>query len=232
MLKLKTTFAMLLAAAAMCAANDKDWAQIQRYDAANKELLANGKSLHRVVFLGNSITDFWPSAHPAFFDDNNFVGRGISGQTSYQFLTRFREDVVNLKPEAVVINTATNDIAENTGPYHEDRTFGNILSMIEIAQANGIKVILSTVLPAKAFGWNPSVTDAPEKISRLNKRIAEYAAQHNIPMIDYFTPLADADGVSLNPAYSADGVHPNEKGYEVMEKAALPVIRETLKQNR
>ena len=230
MKKLRFSFAILLASAALYGmAQNKDWANIQHYDAANKELIAKGKSEHRVVFLGNSITDFWPVAHPGFFESNNFVGRGISGQTSYQFLTRFREDVVNLMPEAVVINAATNDIAENTGPYDEDRTFGNILSMVEIAQANGIKVILSTVLPAKGFGWNPAITDAPEKILKLNKRIAGYAAAHNIPFIDYFTPLVDADGVSLNPAYSGDGVHPNPQGYEVMEQTALPVIREVVK---
>ena len=102
-------------------------------------------------------------------------GRGIGGQTSYQFLVRFREDVINLSPALVVINAATNDIAENTGAYHEDRTFGNIVSMVELAKANHIKVILTTTLPAAAFDWNPAIKDAPQKIASLNARLKAYA---------------------------------------------------------
>lgn len=217
---------MTLCAAGMAfMAQGDDWGNVGRYEAANKELIARGAIPNRVVFIGNSITDNWAWTRPEFFTSNNFVGRGIGGQTSYQFLVRFREDVVNLSPEAVVINVATNDIAENTCPYDEDRSFGNLLSMIEIAQANGIKVILSTVLPAKEFGWNPAIVDAPEKIQRLNKRIAAYASEHNLPMIDYFSALVADDGISLKAEYSPDGVHPNDNGYEVMESIVLSMLR-------
>lgn len=219
--------AVVIAAAAMAAyGQSRDWGQIERYDKDNKALISDSNRKTKVVFIGNSITDNWASMRPQFFADNNFVGRGISGQTSYQFLVRFREDVVNLSPEAVVINTGTNDVAENTGPYDEDRTFGNILSMVEIAKANGIKVILSTVLPAKEFGWNQSITDAPEKINSLNRRLKEYARENRLAFIDYHTPLLGADNVSLNPAYCDDGVHPTEAGYEIMEQTALPIVKQ------
>lgn len=210
-------------------ADNKDWGQIERYDAANKAILADKGRKVRVVFIGNSITDNWAAWRPEFFDSHNFVGRGISGQTSYQFLVRFREDVINLSPEVVVINVGTNDIAENTGPYNEDRTFGNIQSLVELARANGIKVILTTVLPAKAFGWRPSVTDGPDKIKRLNNRIARYAAVNNIPFVDYYTALVAPDGISLPAELSGDGVHPTHAGYEIMESTVLPVIETTLK---
>lgn len=221
--------AVIVATAMSTYGQSRDWGQIERYDKDNKILISDKNRKTKVVFIGNSITDNWASMRPQFFADNNFVGRGISGQTSYQFLVRFREDVVNLSPEAVIINTGTNDVAENTGPYDEDRTFGNILSMVEIAKANGIKVILSTVLPAKEFGWNSSIKDAPEKINSLNRRLKEFAKKNKLAFIDYHTPLLAPDNVSLNPAYCNDGVHPTEAGYEIMEQTVLPIIKKVTK---
>ncbi len=206
-----------------------DWAHFARYERANKELCSQTPSKRLVVFLGNSITDNWASMRPSFFSDNDFTGRGISGQTSYQFLSRFREDVINLHPRAVVINAGTNDVAENTHAYNEDRTFGNIVSMVELARANGIKVILTTVLPAAGFGWNPSITDAPEKIKSLNSRLEDYAHKNKIPFVNYFSPLVASDGKSLSKKYSKDGVHPTEAGYEIMEATVLPVVRKIIK---
>lgn len=205
-------------------AQKRDWADFARYEKDNAALAALPIPEGRVVFMGNSITDFWPDHHPEFFSENGFVGRGISGQTSYQFLSRFREDVINLHPAVVVINAATNDIAENTHPYNPDRTFGNIVSMVELAQANGIKVVLSTTLPAGSFGWNPAIKDGPEKISALNQRLRTYAEEHGIPFADYYSHLLAPDGRSLDKRYSEDGVHPNSAGYEVMEGVIMDVL--------
>jgi len=210
-------------------ARQDDWANFNRYAQANKEVLSTPDTGRRVVFLGNSITDNWAAMRPSFFNDNGFIGRGISGQTSYQFLSRFREDVINLHPKLVVINAATNDIAENSHVYNEDMTFGNIVSMVELARANNIKVILTTTLPAAAFGWNPSITDGPEKINSLNKRLAEYAKKNKIPFVDYYLQLVEADGKTLSPKYSKDGVHPTDAGYEVMEAIILPAVRKIVK---
>ncbi len=207
-------------------AQKHEFANWKRYEKANKELPTPIKGEKRVVLMGNSITDGWPGARPEFFKKNNLIGRGIGGQTSYQFLLRFRQDVIDLKPKIVVINYGTNDIAENTGPYDEDKTFGNVVSMVELARQNKIKVILASCLPAGGFGWRPQITDGMDKIRRLNARVQVYAKENKIPYVDYFTALLSADGKGMNPAYATDtpAVHPNVEGYKVMESLLLPVI--------
>lgn len=206
-------------------AQQPDWANLGRYSQSNAEVAQLPQASRKVVFLGNSITEGWASTHPEFFANNGFVGRGISGQTSYQFLVRFRDDVINLHPAIVVINAGTNDVAENTGPYNEDRTFGNIVSMVELAQANGITPVLTSVLPAAGFGWNPSITDAAAKISSLNTRIKLYADSRQIAFVDYYPLMVSGDNGALNPDYSNDGVHPTSAGYDVMEAAVLPFLK-------
>lgn len=208
-------------------AQKHDFANWQRYAADNAALGAPAKGERRVVLMGNSITDFWPKKRPQFFADNGLIGRGISGQTSYQFLLRFREDVVSLQPKVVVINYGTNDIAENTGVYDEDLTFGNVCSMVDIARANGIKVILASCLPAEGFGWNPSITDAMAKVRSLNARVEAYAKARKIPYVDYFSAMVTSDGTALQADYAVDqpAIHPNEAGYEMMESLLLPVIK-------
>lgn len=202
-----------------------DWAEFSRYEQANRELRGKPSETGKVIFFGNSITDSWASMRPGFFRGNGFIGRGISGQSTYQFLSRFREDVINLHPRIVVLNGATNDIAENTHPYSEERTLGNIRSMIELARANGIGVILTSTLPAAGFKWNRSVTDAPEKIESLNRHLREIAEEYDIPYVDYHSLLVASDGRSLRQDLSPDGVHPNITGYAIMEEAILPVIK-------
>lgn len=216
--------ALVAAIAFGAAAADSNYAKFNRYEADNAAVKATSNDGRRVVFMGNSITDFWPNNHPAFFTENGFIGRGISGQTSYEMLSRFREDVVNLAPAAVVICCGTNDIALNLyNWYNEDRTFGNIASMADIASANGIKVILATLPPVTSFPWRHEVTDFRDKITSLNARIKSYAEEKGYGFADYYSALV-ADGEIMNPAYSGDGVHPNPDGYTVMEAAVLPEI--------
>lgn len=179
--------------------------------------------------MGNSITDIWASMHPDFFKSHGYIGRGISGQTSYQFLLRFRQDVIDLKPRVVVINYGTNDIAENTGAYDEDHTFGNVLSMVDMARANGIKVILCSTLPAQTFKWRPEITDAMQKIRHLNNRVKDYCKANKIQYVDYFSAMLSPDGLGLNKDYQNDTVHPNAAGYDVMESIIVPAIEKELK---
>lgn len=197
--------------------------RLDRYADANSALAAPSKSEKRVVFIGNSITEGWVNIRPAFFKSNNYVGRGISGQTSSQLLLRFRRDVINLQPVAVVINIGTNDIAQNTGVYNSDFTLDNIKSMAELAQANGIKVILSSVTPASGYRWNRDITEVPEKIMDLNSRIKAYAKAKGFAYIDYFSAMRDENN-GLKSIYGDDGVHPNAEGYKVMEQRAKGVI--------
>lgn len=204
------------------------FANFKRYDQANKELSAPTKKEKRVVFMGNSITEGWVKIHPEFFKENGYIGRGISGQTSYQFLLRFRNDVINLKPKLVIINAGTNDVAENSGPFDIENTFGNIASMAEMAKANKIKVVLTSVLPAAGFRWNKKITDAPDRIEALNAKIEAYAKANKIPYVDYYTPMVTGAERALNPDYSKDGVHPTLDGYLVMEALIKPVIDKAL----
>ncbi len=195
-----------------------DWANKARYEHDNRVLLSQEADTNRIVLMGNSITEFWFETHPYFFMANHLVGRGISGQVSSQMLARFRQDVINLNPRIVVINCSTNDIAENNGPYDEDITMDNIKSMTELALAHDIEVILTSVLPCDEFCWNTSVRDVVGKIKRLNTRIEDYAATYHqrVHYLDYF-PSMTLDGKSMNKSFTDDGVHPNSKGYDMME---------------
>lgn len=197
---------------------------LTKYRDANKEYMNSEPKKGAIVFIGNSITEGWARQSSDFFTKYNFVGRGISGQTSPQLLLRFRDDVINLKPQAVVINVGTNDIAENTGAYDPKFTLGNIKSMAEIAKANKIRVILSSVLPSKGFGWRPNVADAAEKIEALNREIKAYAKQMGFTYIDYHAQLKDENG-ALKANFGDDGVHPNKECYKLMEEIVLATLK-------
>jgi len=197
----------------------KDWAFFSRYADENAVVEKLPESQRRVVMMGNSITKMWAETDTAFFVDNGFICRGISGQVTAQMLLRFRADVIELHPKVVVILGGTNDIAGNDGLYDEDTTFGNIVSMVELAEANGI-------VPVLEYPWNKAVTDVPEKVQSLNRRIREYAGKKNILYVDYYQQM-QRDG-ALIPEYTFDGVHPTAAGYEVMESLLLPALQELL----
>lgn len=228
MKKLLFSAVILLAGAFTANADDNwDWPSYNYYADDNARLLkAAPQDPRRVVFFGNSITEGWPIHRPEFFSENDFVGRGVSGQTTYHFLLRFYEDVIKLKPAAVVICAAGNDVAENTCPYNEDRSFNNIVGLINIAQANGIQVILTSVLPAAKFSWAPEITGSSDKIAAMNVRLKAYAEANGIPYVDYYSSLVNGQpDRAFRAELSGDGVHPNAEGYKIMEKIVLPVIR-------
>jgi len=198
-----------------------DFANLARYRAHN-ELRAG--MTNEVVFLGNSITDSWYARDTAFFEDHNFVGRGISGQTSEQLLLRFRPDVLNLKPRTVVIHIGTNDVAENTRPYSEDYTVGNIASMIDIADQNDIRVIIASVLPATGFSWRPALGNRSAEIVALNERLKRLAEEKNVDYLDYHSALKN-DQNGMDKELAPDGVHPTMKGYGMMKEMVLKILR-------
>ncbi|SDK05195.1 SGNH/GDSL hydrolase family protein [Flavobacterium noncentrifugens] len=209
-------------------ATAQDWANLNRFKNENTELAAKGVVKKGVVFMGNSITEGWLKADPDFFRSNAYVNRGIGGQTTPQMLLRFRADVINLKPTAVVILAGTNDIAGNTGPSTLEMITDNIASMAELAQANGIKVILCAVLPAFNYPWKPGLEPA-QKIVSLNEMIKSYAKQHRLQYIDYHSAMKDERN-GLKKELSEDGVHPNKTGYGIMKPLAEKAIAATLKQ--
>ena len=212
----------LLFVAIVTFAETKDWAQFERYESKNESLTVRPK----VVFMGNSITDCWADTVPAFFADNNFVGRGISGQVSSQMLVRFQEDVISLQPKVVVICCGTNDIAQNNGYISLEHILQNIKSMCELARANKIKPVVCSTLPAKRFKWRPEMKPAND-IIRLNEMIKEYAKENKIPYVDYHSALKDEEN-GLPLKYSKDGVHPNAQGYAVMERVIMPILKKVL----
>lgn len=204
-----------------------NWANLARYKDANTKLGATSSAKPRVVFMGNSITDGWINADSSFFISKNYVDRGISGQTTPQMLIRFRPDVIDLKPAVVVILAGINDIAANTGPMTLEETFGNIVSMSQLAKASNIKVVISSVLPAYDFPWRPGMHPA-EKVIKLNAMLKDYATKNNMVYLDYFTAMKDERN-GLPESLSHDGVHPNLKGYKIMEPLAEKAIAKALK---
>lgn len=204
-----------------------DWANFGRYASENKALNAPAPGEKRIVFMGNSITEGWKKADSAFFASHPYVNRGISGQTTPQMLLRFRPDVIELKPAAVVILAGINDIAENTGPITLEAIFGNIVSMVQLAQANKIKVVLCSVLPANRFPWRPAIQPA-DKVIALNKMLKEYAEHHKIVYIDYYTAMVD-DEKGLPKKYAEDGIHPTLEGYKVMEELLRKGLKKVIK---
>ncbi|WP_419489257.1 SGNH/GDSL hydrolase family protein [Chryseobacterium bernardetii] len=203
-----------------------DFANLTKYKDDNASILSSKKKVD-VVFMGNSITEGWVKTHPEFFSENNYTGRGISGQTTSQMLLRFQSDVIALKPKLVVINAGTNDIAQNTGIYDPDFTFNNIKAMADIAQNNGIKVIIASVLPAAAFPWRKEITEVSQKVDALNNRLKQYAGSNKFIFVDYNTAMRDAKG-GMREGLSKDGIHPVPAGYAIMEPMIKNAINKTL----
>jgi lysophospholipase L1-like esterase len=214
----------LFAGLTVHAQNNEQWTRLNVYANDNAQLKKEATPV-KAAFMGNSITQGWANTRPGFFKDNNYAGRGISGQTTPQMLSRFRTDIVALKPQVVVINGGINDIAGNSGTYDFEFTFGSIQSMAEIAHANGIKVILTSVLPAAKIPWREEITAVPEKVNRLNAAIKAYCAAKGFTYVDYYTQLVSKDGnKGMIAQYTTDGVHVTVAGYEVMEK----IIKQTI----
>jgi lysophospholipase L1-like esterase len=216
-----------LASTAQTLANQLlDWNQLGRYHADNEKLKAQPADPGRVVFMGDSITDGWKLAQ--YFPGKPYVNRGISGQTTPQMLVRMFEDVINLKPAAIIIYAGTNDVARNTGPSTIEMVEENFQAMSELAMAHGIKVIICSITPVSDYGPR-KMTDGrpPADILKLNAWLKAYAAKIHAVYCDYFAAVVDDKGM-LKEGISRDGLHPNEKGYELMTPVAAAAIQQAL----
>ena len=228
----------------------QDWNQIGRYHQADQELKKQPVDPHRVVFMGDSITDFWRLGE--YFPGQPYVDRGISGQTTPQMLARMYADVIDLKPAVMIVLAGTNDTAHNTGPTTADMIEENIMAMTELAQLHGIKVILCPVTPVSDYpfikqqsappaaapsGRGPAprarmtVGRPPADILKLNAWMKDYAARVHAIYADYFTALVDEKGW-LKETLSGDGLHPNAEGYRIMAPIAAAAIEKALRQVR
>ncbi|MUP46978.1 acylhydrolase [Gramella sp. BOM4] len=204
---------------------EQDWPELKRYHEKNQQIIQN-KAWPEVVFMGNSITEGWINTHPEFFEDNNYLNRGIGGQTSPQMLIRFTPDVLDLKPEVVVILAGTNDLAANTGYSSVKMISDNIRAMATLAEKNNIKVVLSSVLPVYDYPWRPGL-EPVSRIQELNEWMENYARENNHVYLDYFSSMSN-DQKGMRKEYSEDGVHPNAKAYSVMEPLVQEAINKAL----
>ena len=207
--------------------NAQDWANLKGYQNENAALTAPAKGENRVVFIGNSITQGWKETHPNFFSENPFIDRGISGQTTPQMLIRFRQDVIALQPKVVVVLAGTNDIAGNTGPSTLEMIMDNLSSMADVANANKIKVILCSVLPAYDYPWKKGM-EPNIKIPKLNKMIKAYCEKKGFYYLDFFSEMNDGNN-GMIAEFTTDGVHCTANGYDKMESMVKPAIEKALK---
>lgn len=204
----------------------QDWPYLKKYEKENANLPILESGQKRIVFMGDSITEFWSVLCPEFFDGKPYINRGISGQTTPQILIRFRPDVIALKPTIVVLLAGANDIAGNTGHSTLEMILNNIISMAELAKANHIKLILCSLLPAYDFPWKTGSFPA-EKIETFNAMLKKYADENEILYLDYYSTMVD-EQKGLKAAYADDGVHPNKAGYKVMAPLVEKAIAEVL----
>lgn len=207
-----------------------DWGNLARFAADNEVAGLPERNEERVVFIGDSITQGWSDASPDYFASRPYIERGISGQTTPQMLVRFRADVVNLEPAAVVILAGTNDIAGNTGPASNEMIQGNLASMAEIAAANDIRVILASILPALDYPWAPGREPA-QRISEINAWLKDYAEDNDHLYLDFYQAMVDDRG-GMQEAYTYDGVHVTQAGYELMQGLTEEIIDEALSRPR
>ncbi len=203
-----------------------DWPQLARYRAEDARLPPPAAGERRVVFLGDSITDFWGRKRGSIFPGKPWINRGISGQTTPQMLDRFQQDVLGLHPAAVVLLGGINDIAGNTGAESLPEIEANIRSMAMLARAAGVRMVLSSVLPAASFPWRPGI-DPRGEIVALNTWMAEFAKRQGMVFLNYYPALVGPDG-GMRPGLSSDGVHPTDAGYAVMEPLARKAVEAAL----
>jgi lysophospholipase L1-like esterase len=204
-----------------------DWPQLNRYRADNAKLSPSPAGEPRVVFYGDSITDNWGRYIPVpFFPGKPYINRGISGQTTAQMVVRFRQDVIDLAPAAVLILAGTNDLAGNTGLSSLQMIEDNLQSMSELAKAHNIRVILASVLPVSDYPWRRGLHPA-EEVRTLNDWIRNYSHANQFVYLDYYSAMANAQG-GLDPSLSPDGVHPNAAGYAIMAPLAEKAIQQAI----
>jgi len=219
--------ALLASKEAQIATPDRD--NLERYTDANRKVQPLNPKNPRVVFLGDSITDGWRLNE--YFPDRDFINRGISGQITSQMLARFKADVIDLHPEAVVILGGTNDLARGIPLISIEN---NYQMMSDLARDYRIKVVFASVLPVSDYhkADNPlyerSVTRPPIFINALNDWMEKLCQQRGHTYLDYFTVVRDNRGM-LQADLSDDGLHPNSKGYRVMAPVVLEAVQKALK---
>ena len=205
-----------------------DWPNLGRYRDANAKTQPPAPGENRVVFMGDSITDGWGKGQAPFFPGKPYINRGISGQTTPQMLVRFRPDVIDLKPKLVVTLAGTNDLAGNTGPETLQNIEDNLASMSELAKANGIRVVIASVMPVCDYLKPQTARRPPQQITALNEWIKAYSTKNGFGYLDYYSAMVDSSGM-FKKELTYDCLHPNDAGYAVMQPLAEQAVAEALR---
>ena len=224
---MKKTALFIILAAMSISSYSQDWFRFNDYKADNERIIAN-EAYPDVVFMGNSITENWAFFHPDFFTSHNYLGRGIGGQTSAHMLVRFKTDVIDLHPKAVVIMAGTNDVAHNDFWVAPEQVVNNVISMCELARVHDIIPIISSITPCTRFVWRTEIEDAGQTIVEINQNLRAYAEANGIIYVDYHSALADKNQ-GFPTSLSEDGCHPNPDTYFTMEELVMEAIREAMK---
>ena len=225
---MKKTIILIIFATMSIFGYSQDWFRFNDYKADNERIITN-EAYPEVVFMGNSITENWAYFHPDFFTSHNFLGRGIGGQTSAHMLVRFKTDVIDLHPKAVVIMAGTNDVAHNDFWVDPDQVVNNVISMCELAQSHGIIPIISSITPCTSFVWRPEIENAGQTIVEINRNLRAYAEANDIIYVDYHSALAD-ENQGFPKTLSGDGCHPDPDTYFIMEGLVLKAIQAALEE--
>jgi acyl-CoA thioesterase I len=205
-----------------------DFGELKRYREADAALAPPTPKENRVVFLGDSITDYWKLAD--YFPGKPYINRGIDGQTTPQMLVRFRQDVIDLHPKVLLVLAGTNDIAGVTGPARNQEIEANYASMAELARVHHIRVVFASLLPAHNYTQEAKESYAlrpHERILALNTWLKDYCSKNGLVYLDYFSALIDDHGM-LGRDVSDDGLHPNAAGYKIMAPLAEKAIANAL----
>jgi lysophospholipase L1-like esterase len=205
-----------------------DFGELKRYREADATTPAPAAGEKRVVFLGDSITDYWKLKD--YFPGEPYLNRGIDGQTTPQMLVRFRQDVIDLQPRVLVVLAGTNDIAGVTGRERDEDIEANYASMAELARTHHIRVVFSSLLPVYNYTEDSKESFAlrsQQRILALNHWLQDYCTAHRLIYLDYFSALVDDQGM-MKRALSDDGLHPNAAGYKIMAPLAEKAIARAL----
>lgn len=206
-----------------------DPADLQVYRDANAKMAPPAPGESRVVFVGDSITENWQRTFNQNYPNKpNYIGRGRTSETTFQMLIRFRPDVVNLGAKVVVLMAGVNDVAGNTGAETDDQIHENFESIFDIAKANNIKVVLVSTLPATNFFWQPGIQGVSQRVKKLVGWEKEYAAAHGLYYVNAFDKFKDEND-GMPRTYSADTVHPNAQGYQILSGMVEEQIEKALK---
>jgi acyl-CoA thioesterase I len=209
-----------------------DFGQLARYREANAALAPPAAGESRVVFLGDSITDYWKL--PDYFPGKPYINRGIDGQTTPEMLVRFRQDVIALHPKVLVVLAGTNDIAGVTGRTLNEDIEANYATIADLARAHGIRVVFASVLPVHNYTHDAVESFAlrpRDRILALNEWLKDYCARNRFVYLDYFSALVDEHGM-LKRTLADDGLHPTDAGYKIMAPLAGKAIEKALAENR